>query len=106
LKGVTRPMMCSGRWTVQKLTSNRFQNVIKQKKTQSTPSTVAETRKTSRGEVRVTAAIAVLVESRSKISKQISSPQRRQRVARNKLHVGSASAISVQDNRKRLAIST
>jgi len=99
-------MIYSGRWSVQKLGFSRLKNVIKQKKTQSTPSTIAATRKTIRGEVRVTVAIAVLIESRSKFSKQISLPQRRQRVAKNKLHVGSASAISVQDSRKRLAIST
>ena len=105
MKGTTRPMMYCGRWA-QKFESSRFKNVIKQKRTQSIPSTTAETRKTIRGEVRVTAAMAVLVESRSKFSKQISLPQRRQRVARNKLHIGSASAINVQHNRKRLAIST
>ena len=61
-------MMYIGRWTVQKLDFSRFQNVIKQKRIQSIPSTAAEARKTIRGDVRVTAAMAILVESRSKIS--------------------------------------
>ena len=98
--------MYSGTCSVQKLDLGRFANVIMQKKTQSPPSTPTETRKTISGEVRDTVAIAILVESRPKFFKQISLPQRRQRVARNKLHVGSASAISVQHNRKRLSIST